>query len=59
MHSTMSYHGWKNRQTWNVALWLQNDEPLYRAAVASAQRARAHGHPPTYARFVREAGADP
>ncbi len=24
--------GWKNKQTWNVALYLQNDEPLYRMA---------------------------
>ena len=23
------YNGWKNYQTWNVALWLQNDYPLY------------------------------
>ena len=26
------YNGWKNFQTWNVALWLQNDEGLYSLA---------------------------
>ena len=27
-----TYHGWKNWATWNVALWLGNDESLYKMA---------------------------
>ena len=27
-----SYNGWRNYQTWNVALWIGNDEGLYRMA---------------------------
>jgi hypothetical protein len=28
--TTQGYSGWKNWETWNVALWFANDEPLYR-----------------------------
>ena len=28
----MAYNGWKNYETWNVALWLGNDEGLYNEA---------------------------
>jgi hypothetical protein len=27
------YQGHKNRQYWNVALWLYNDEPTYRVVI--------------------------
>ncbi len=29
------YNGWKNYETWNVALWIGNDEGLYLMAKES------------------------
>lgn len=26
----MSYNGWTNYETWNVKLWIDNEEPSYR-----------------------------
>lgn len=33
----MSYNGWKNYETWNIALWIDNDHGSYLQAREMAQ----------------------
>lgn len=48
------YNGYRNRATWNVALWVANDESLYRAAVDYV--AGRAGRRVTWGGFVAFAG---
>ncbi len=45
-----SYNGWKNYETWNVALWIGNDEGLYSIAKES-------GDYDTFMETMRELGS--
>ena len=49
-----TYNGWKNRSTWNVALWIQNNEYLYRMAVE--YKNKRQGKKMTYSGFIRSCG---
>ena len=52
--STTTYNGWKNRQTWNVAMWIGNDYTTYVKAVEFMKDHRTHKNP--YLGFIHSAG---
>lgn len=50
MAHTERYNGWTNHATWNVALWIGNDQGLYemaRDAVWAKYRRSSHNDCPT------------
>ena len=38
-----TYNGWANYETWNVALWIDNEQGTYEEARDMARRARSVG----------------
>jgi len=57
-----SYSGHRSWNAWNVALWISNDEPLYRYAVGCLTRITPKGKPPTLyqavSRFMEVMGGE-
>jgi len=48
------YYGWKNHQTWSVALWIMSDGILYRAAVRFMRENPEISNP--YISFIKHLG---
>jgi len=53
-----NYNGWKNRQTWNVALWINNTEKLYLKSVEYVHACRKNGNKITYLDFIKYANLE-
>lgn len=58
MSTDTEYQGWKNRATWNVALWVNNDYGLYQSAVEYVKRRKALGKKPSWGGFCKSTGLE-
>ena len=45
-------NGWANYETWNASLWINNDEPMYRVALAYVEQARRFGQAIKFDRLI-------
>ena len=39
-----TYQGWKNRETWFLSLWFNNNRGLYNAVLEINEYSKRHGH---------------
>jgi hypothetical protein len=46
-----TYNGWANYETWNVSLWIQNNQFLYNTAVACVEY--KNDDETAYEKFIR------
>ena len=43
-----TFNGWANYETWNASLYINNEEPMYRLAVAYVEQAKRFGQKVSY-----------
>lgn len=56
--SSTNYEGWHNKATWNVSLYLNNEEGIYRSAVSFMESEAGKKSRSPYATFIRRSGME-
>ena len=56
MLKNTKYNGWKNYETWNVMLWINNTENLYYALLDIREEYELQNKKLSYKNFINEVG---